>query len=146
MPSVCGCEFISMCYLKFWDSRLHEAWYKTVVVIAHPNNKLYNFLKSETTLWAEICAAGCIMNTTVKVTCCGIVTMKIIRLAPSFCVVATLRLRIAVPLASWMYAKCPCLSLLSSVDYKDKVASPASEAHITWLEDLRSTPLGMWKS
>jgi hypothetical protein len=74
MPSVCGCEFISMCYLEFWDSRLHEAWYKTVAVIAHPKYKLYNFLKSETTLWTEICAAGCIMNTTVKVTCCGIVT------------------------------------------------------------------------
>ena len=111
MPSVCGCGFISMCYLNFWASRLHEAWYKTDADEAHLNKKLYNLLKSETTWRTEIFPAGCFINTTVKVTFCGIVTMNMsIRLAPSFCVVCALRLRISIPLASWMYAKC-CVCL-----------------------------------
>jgi len=110
MPSVCGCGFISMFSLNFWASRLHEAWYETDAVEAH-TNQLYNLLKSETTWRIEICPAGCIINTTVKVTFCRIVTMNMsIRLAPTFCVVCTLRLRVSVPLASWIYAKfCVCL-------------------------------------
>jgi hypothetical protein len=112
MPSVFGCGFISMCYVNFWLSRLHETWYKTDAVEAYPNIKLYNLLKSETTWQTEICPAGCIINTTVKVTFYGIVTMNMsIRLATSFCVVCTLRLQISVPLASWMCAKC-CVCLL----------------------------------